>query len=92
MALPKISLSEFRKQVHDLNAEELKAVKSYAVESDSELVGFFIVPQTDFIKLQVEFTAETGNAIGGKEFGDLPTVKETAKKQEAKHAGSSRAH
>ena len=60
--IPNIPISEFKK----LKVHELKKMVSCSITSDGEYLFTFLNPQTDYIKVQVEYLAQTGNATGGK--------------------------
>lgn len=60
--IPSYSLSEFKK----LKAGQIRKLKSCELTSDGEYVCTIVVPQTDYIRLQVENLAQLGNAVGGK--------------------------
>lgn len=60
--IPEISFSQFK----TLKARELRQLKSFAVTADGEYLMTVIIPQTDFIETQAEYTAELSNSAGGK--------------------------
>ena len=60
--IPSIPLSALRR----LKVEQLKQMVSCNVISDGEYLFTFVNPQTDYIKIQTEYLAQTGNATGGK--------------------------
>ena len=70
--IPTITLTEFRKLIK--NVDKLKQVKSCEVTFDGEYLFSFVNPQTNYIRVQVEYLAQTGNAIGGKEIKELASV------------------
>ena len=65
--ISEISFTEFKK----LKAGELKQLQSFAIISDGEYLMTIIIPQTDFIKTQVEYLAQLSNSVGGKEIKEL---------------------
>ena len=65
--IPSIQFTDFKK----LSAQQLKEMKSCEVTFNSSYLFTFVNAQTDFVKMQVEYTAQLGNAVGGKSFEDV---------------------
>jgi hypothetical protein len=60
--IPNYALSDFKK----LKASEIRQLKSCELVADGEYVCTIVIPQTDFIRVQVENTAQLGNSVSGK--------------------------
>lgn len=65
--IPSIPWTEFKK----LKADQLRELKSCEVTFDGEYLFTFVNPQTAFIRTQVEYICQTGNAIGGKDLKEI---------------------
>ena len=65
--IPQISISDFKK----LKVPEIKQLKSCEVYSDGEYLFTFVNPQTDYIRVQTEYTAQLGNALSGKTIEEI---------------------
>lgn len=85
--IPNYALTDFKK----LEASEIRKLKSCELTSDGEFVCTVVIPQTDYIRLQVENLAQLGNAVGGEIIEQL--LAEEKPKEEVpvpplpKHAG-----
>ena len=71
--IPTLTITEFRQLIKDV--DKLKQMKSCEVNFDGEYLFTFVNPQTDYIRVQAEYLAQTGNSIGGK---DIKEIKELA--------------
>lgn len=69
--LPTINYSEFKK----LNPEQLKQLKTCEVYFNLAYMFTFVNPQTPYIRTQVEYLGQTGNAIGGKDLKEVLNAK-----------------
>lgn len=68
--IPEVSLTDFR----HLKVWQLKQLKSCEVFADGQYLFTFIRPQTDYIRVQSENTAQLGNGVGGKDLVDIKEV------------------
>lgn len=71
--IPSISFSEFKK----FKAYCLRKRKSFEVTADGEHLMTVVIPQTAFIREQVEYLAQLSNSVGGE---DLPEEKSDEEK------------
>ena len=60
--IPSMTISQFKK----LKVHELKELQCHEVLTDGEYLFTFINPQTDYVKMQVEFAGQVSNSVGGK--------------------------
>ena len=65
--IPAYTITEFRK----LKVPELKRLNSCEIYSDGEYLFTFVNPQTDYIRLHVEYICQTGNAVRGETLEDI---------------------
>lgn len=65
--IPTYTISEFKK----LKVSELKRLKSCEITSDGVYLFTFVNPQTDYIRIQTEYTCQMGNTVGGENLEDI---------------------
>ena len=54
-----------------LTSGQKKRLKSCEVTVDGEYLFTFVCPQTDYIRVQTENTAQLGNAVGGETMEEI---------------------
>ena len=65
--IPSVAFSELKK----LNARQIKQMKSCEVSSDGKYLFTIVVPQTDFIKTQIEYLCQLSNSVGGEDLSKV---------------------
>ncbi len=60
--IPELPIGEFRK----LKADEIKDLRSCVLTCGGEYLATLIIPQTDYIKTQVEYLGELSNGVKPK--------------------------
>ena len=65
--IPTVSLSEFKK----LKADQIRQLKSFEMTSDGEYLCTVVIPNTEYIKTQTEYTSLLSNSVGGKAMEEL---------------------
>jgi hypothetical protein len=63
--LPSVTVTELRKLLGKLRAEDFKNLKSFEVTANSEYLFTVIIPRTEFIKQESLYKGELSNSVGG---------------------------
>ncbi len=65
--IPSISLADFKK----LNCKQIRQLKTCELTADGEYVCTVVIPNTSYIKSQVENVGQLSNSVGGKPLDEI---------------------